>query len=307
MIITISSLNLYNTCAPKYYFRHERGLVRTGIFEEALEIGSAFHSGMEGETVAAGLDRVEDYFARLASAITPDAWFKIDEMRAKSRAMIRRAKERWPEMPKYVEKEFEVGIADGVQFCGKVDRINEHCLDDYKTAANVIQSASDSLMKWQLPGYAWGLNRRGHNIDTLNYRFIAKPQVKRYKPGKKRKEPETVEAYESRCYEAIKDCPTHEEEVFLHDGKLDAFERYMLSTLALIMSSKQSGAWPCNQSACKNYNRDCVYRPLCQQVANGTALEDIRIDGFEDKRVHAELEEKEGQDGGGKHDGNNDN
>jgi len=97
--LTNSSCTTCQLCQQKYYWRYEKGIIPEGREEShALLMGSAFHEGMDAESLDEGLSKVEDYFKKNSASLGEDAWFKEGEMKAKVYAMVRRAWEKWPNL-----------------------------------------------------------------------------------------------------------------------------------------------------------------------------------------------------------------
>ena len=296
--LTSTSLATYGLCQTKYYWRYERCLRPVSEHAgEALTVGRAFHVGMDADDVDDGLKKIAILFSFVSDSILPEQWFDEDALKAKTRAMVRRAWERWPERPEMQETVFHCelparkGKASGFEFAGKIDGLTTGKLHDYKSLTKIADFLASNRLSYQPTGYLWALSRDGHEIDRIVYRLIERPTIRRKKGGKKAG-PESADEYETRCYEWLGE-PGRlvEEEFFFTDSAKRSFEEYLWLISRQILFVRKSNSWARNPYACRTWNRDCEYLSLCVQVSNGTPLKKVHADGYEVGDPHPELVE----------------
>lgn len=299
-ILTVSSCTDCQLCQQLYAWKYELCLRPTGQpASEALSVGNAFHSGMDAANLDDGLAKVEKRYQG-GNALGPEQFFKQDEEKAKVRAMTRRAWMRWPERPAVQERTFDVPIINPetgsksrtFRFCGKFDGMMGDWLLDYKTTADPVQFIMSQRLGYQLTGYIYGASEGGEKttIENALYRIVTRPTLRRGGITKKRKEVETPEEYEARCYEWLgQDGKIVEEEVWFTEASLQAFIGYLWQLTQSILWARRSGAWLRNVLACKHWNRTCEYLGLCLQVAGGKDMEKVNTDGYEVTDPHPEL------------------
>lgn len=293
--LTISACRECQLCQQKYFWRYERAIFPVQEVEtDALSIGSAVHAGMDAADVEEGLLKVDDCF-RDSSAVSSEQWFKQDELRAKCRAMVRRSWERWPSRPKLQEHVFEVpvrnpetsGTSRSFIFSGKIDGVNSDTVFDYKTVSDPVKFITMKRLSYQLPAYRYGSQEP---IQQLIYRLITKPTLRRGGITKTRKEPESPEDYEARCYEWLgQDGKLTKEDILFTEASMAGFLHYLWQMSQAILFARRSQIWLRNELACNTWKRTCEYLPLCLQLADGTALDEVRTDGFQSGDPHPEL------------------
>lgn len=301
-VLTVSSSTTFQLCRQKYCWRYERALrPEKDVDSEALTLGKAFHCGMDAKDVDRGLGNVGIILTQaLSLAGLPEEFFKLGEIEGKTRAMVRAAWEKWPQGAGTNELRFErpivnpdtQGTSRSFSWCGRVDRLEDKHLIDWKSTADARKFIQEKRIGYQLPGYLYGLAEQHEGLDSIIYRLIEKPTLRRGGITKTRTEPEPVEDFEERCYLWLAE-GDHliEEKIPLTNASLDAFQRYLWGLTKDILWSRTTGHWSRNTIACYTWSRECEYMPLCQQLADGTALDDVRTDGFVQGDPHPELEE----------------
>lgn len=96
-ILTYSSAGIMNTCSQKYFWRHEKGIVRKIEDVDARWTGSAMHAGMEalGEMgLEAALDAIDTWAAK-NPVLGADGYQDQAQSIARARAMVRVGVEKW--------------------------------------------------------------------------------------------------------------------------------------------------------------------------------------------------------------------
>lgn len=296
-ILTFSSMQTFQLCQQKYYWQQLKCLrPEVEPDADALNIGKAFHAGMNAVDAAAGLETMRECFvAHERKAILPEQFFKVGELRAKTRAMVAVAWAKWPERPQIRECTFckEIpGGANGFVLSGRVDGVLAPSVLEYKTVADAKEFIATKRIGHQLPGYLWAVRDQCGNISSIVFRLVEKPTIRRLGITTKRKNVETEEEYEERCRLWLTEYATShlvEEAVPYTEASISRFEQYLSDVSKLILWCVNSGIWLRNCLACYTWSRACEYMPLCSQLADGTAMGDVRTDGFVESDPHPEL------------------
>lgn len=297
-ILTYSSLTTLCQCEQRYKYRYEDKL-RLAKEEdgEALVIGSAFHVGCDAYLTGgleAGLQAVADW-RHEQHALGEDANRKLDEQGAKARAMLRASAVKWPrdEATKMSEQlvgmpvvNDETGRASRTfHFQGIVDGITNRRIIDWKGVSNPNDFITSKVIGYQIECYVNALEAQGVEIDCAEFRLVTRPSIKYC--GKDA----DAGAYEERCYNWLLDDPTKlvTHEIFIAPTRLEGARRWLWSGTKRILENRKTGIWLRNELACKNWNRDCEYLPLCLGVANGQDVAEIMERDYQVDEPHPEL------------------
>ena len=164
-------------------------------------------------------------------------------------------------------------------YMGKVDRLENGTLIDWKTATDPRDFMDKNVVGLQAEMYALALKHEGYDVKKVEYRIIQKPKI-RYSS-----KDADIAAYRDRCIEWLQSTPGAllTETVHITKEKLYQATQKIAATAHEINQSTFNNYWRQNENACKDYGRACPFIPLCKGAD---------LSGYEVKEQrHAELGE----------------
>lgn len=293
-ILTHTRIQTRKNCPKADYWRNIRRLVPIQK-KQSLNIGGAFHVGMETRSVEMALAYLEKQVHTFDQA-------DIDELETAKvivEAMVRGALETWPAFENGKrELKFEIPIINpetgapsrSFRLAGKTDELVQ--LDDgswwiveYKTASQIGQAYIDRLdLDTQITTYIYGLQRYlGIHISGVFYRVVRKPSIRQNKK-------ESLEQFRRRIiedYQTRKDFYFTELKLYRSQEDLKAFEEELWGFCQEYLFAKRTGIHYKNTSRCTELG-GCPYMPLCRGVEGAELM-------YKFQAVNPELAE-EGED-----------
>ena len=294
-LITQSEVTTFSRCERRHDLRYNRRLVP---FEEhpALTMGSAFHAGVESQSIEAALvvmrgkDPIWSIWEGAAQRIRESVVI----------AMVGGALSRWTEWPEEQEVQFELplrhpvtgnaskkhrfsGVFDGVWRRSHPDYPNEVVLGEWKTASVVNKDYMQRLeIDFQISTYLWAAQTLyGEPVRKAVYRVVKKPTIRQ------RKE-ESVEEYAERVRLDYLDRPDHyffEVLVERTDEQIEEWKHQAWATHKRILQVKSGSLQSIkNTQSCISRGR-CPYFDLCVGAIDETAFKKLPT-------KHRELREK---------------
>lgn len=199
------------------------------------------------------------------------------------------------------------GKSNTFRYAGKVDKVEDRELQDWKHAADPQQTIAQSRLAFQPELYALALLEEGIEIDRYEYRLIVPPGIKFKKAAYtwavrkvSRKtaikvcdnedeakrlanmrggyvEPRvagnpTRDHYENECYEWIHDRPG--ERMVSHPlqilpSRMEMARGYLWDCGKRILDCRRNDRWMPNAQACRDWGRTCPYAELCASEMEG--------------------------------------
>jgi len=264
--VTQSELVTFSRCEERHNIRYNKLLVP---FQEhpALRMGSAFHAGIEHQSVEAALNELRG----------PDPMWSIFEgpaavvREATVAAMVGGALAIWLDWPDRHEVGFSLplrnpatnrpsrkhvlqGVIDGVWTGGEV------VLGEWKTAAQVSNEYMQRLeIDFQVSAYMWAATQLyGVPVRKMVYRVVKKPTIRQ-------KKTEELEEYVERLKEDYLSRPEHyffEAVVERTDEQLNDWAGQAWATHQRILQIRNGATAIRSTQSCLNRGR-CPYFDLC--------------------------------------------
>ncbi len=306
--LTWSSASCFHTCPYRYYWRYEEGLRPKREEEgEPLLVGTAGHAGMETYAETGDLDKALDAVDRwrlARPALGPEGMRRVQQA-CKAKACVRVATIRWPDCVDEPEKMLDAPIRSphsgrasrSFRFGGKYDgaeqRNNTVLLCDWKFTTDperFIQTHID--LSVQLECYALAEQEMtGRKVIGVEYRLVKQPTIKLKLACRTRKVDQTPQEYEDECYEwiAAQTPGATAYEKYVTPRGLEAAQTWLWETAGAIRDARRLHRWFQNPSACYDWNRCCVYMPLCQATVRGDPVAPLIDMDFETAEKHPEL------------------
>jgi len=293
-ILTNTRIQTRKNCPKADYWRNIRGLVPIQK-KQSLNIGGAFHIGMETRSVEAALA----YLEKQVKTFDQTDVNELETAKVIVEAMVRGAMEMWsPFENGKRELKFEIPIINpktgrpskSFRLAGKTDELAQ--LEDgswwiveYKTASQIGQAYIDRLdLDSQITTYIYGLQRQlGIHISGVFYRVVRKPSIRQ---GKN----ETLEQFRQRIiedYQTRKDFYFTELQLYRSQEDLKEFEEELWGFCQEYLFAKRTGIHYKNTSRCTEFG-GCPYMPLCRGVEGAEMMYTVQM-------VNPELAE-EGED-----------
>jgi len=177
------------------------------------------------------------------------------------------------------------GVEARCRFKGKIDRVEESKIIDWKGVAKVDRFITRSRIGYQGELYTLAKQAANVAIDEIEYRLIARPTIRMYvKDEKESKETglPVPEVYENRCLKWLLGDPakmtTHNYPI--HSAKLEQAEWYLWESSRRLLENRRCDRWIPNTHACFAWERECQYIPLCDAVQNGADVEWLIDSGY---------------------------
>jgi len=271
-LITQSELTTFSKCEQRHNLRYNKWLTP---FEEhpALSMGSAFHTGIEEQSVEAAIDYLR--------GIDP-VWPKWEEGKANVResivaAMVGGALNQWTVWPDKHEVQFQLpfrhpvtnnaskkhrfsGVFDGVWEGTHPDYPGEVVLGEWKTAAQVNNDYMLRLeIDFQVSTYLWAASQLyGRPVRKVVYRVVKKPTIRQ-------KKTEELSEYADRVKEDYLLRPEHylfEVVVERTDEQLEQWRSQAWAIHKRLLAIKRGNEPIKSTQACLGRGR-CPYFDLC--------------------------------------------
>ena len=281
--LTFSRISMRARCPMREYLHYELRL-RPRQTQWALDIGSAFHTAMEGwnqglseeEAVAAALARLEELKNRIED---PAELEKLPVKMVQTEVMVRAAIRRFPKYePVVIEHEFSIPIRNPLtghgsrtyRLCGKIDAIvrtpdERYWILEYKTTGQTLEQFR---------------MRYGLDNQVSYYTLAAREALELPIEGslirvvvKSRTEPrrgETLDEYRDRLeamYTQESDRLLAEDLVVRDEAQLELTRRELWAEVQSRLFEKRLGVIRRNPQACSDFG-GCVYRAACLQLEN---------------------------------------
>lgn len=291
--VTQSELSTFSRCEERHNLRYNKLLVP---FQEhpALKMGSAFHAGLEHQSVDAAVEALRG----------PDPMWSLFEgpaavvREAAVSAMVAGALARWDVWPEVHELGFNLplrnpstgrasrrhslqGVIDGV-WVGSHPRFrDEVVLGEWKTAAQVNNEYMQRLeIDFQVSTYLWAASHYyGRPVRKVVYRVVKKPTIRQ-------KKTEELDEYVERLKLDYMERPEHyffEAVVERTDEQLDDWAVQAWATHRRILQIR-NGATPIRSTqSCLNRGR-CPYFDYCVGAVTKDAFKVL-------EQRHTELKE----------------
>ena len=264
--ITQSEQVTFSRCEERHNLRYNELLVP---FQEhpALRMGSAFHAGIEHQSVEAALNELRG----------PDPMWSIFEgpsamvREATVAAMVGGALRRWTDWPDRHEVGFRIPLRNPKSgrpsrrhtFQGVIDGIwtgDEVVLGEWKTAAQVSNEYMQRLeIDFQVSAYMWAASQLfGKPVRKMVYRVVKKPTIRQ-------KKTEELEEYTERLTNDYIERPDHyffEAIVERTDEQLNDWAVQAWATHQRILQIRNGGVAIRSTQSCLNRGR-CPYFDLC--------------------------------------------
>lgn len=316
-VLTNSAIQTFKTCPRMFELRYLIGL-RRARKAAPLRIGGAFHNAAEvldEYGLDAALDAVDRDYA------THDDHYEA----ALVRAMVRGYAWRWSNdtaFDKWIAKEvtMEASLGDDMPVvAGKFDGCIEPqpgtlALHEIKTKKDGVQSQAyrDALkVNEQVTTYFFIANKNGVRFSCTIYDIVGKPsfEPKLATPPEKRRTKkdgtyyadvrlydETPEDYEQRMFDVMTGEPDRwfaRFPVSRLGYEIEAFEREVRATVALMIQCEEMRVYPKSTGACFKFNRACEYFDFCSGERDVPTPESCPIGWEFVDDVHPELREQE--------------
>jgi len=278
--LTYSLMSLLLNCPRAYYYRTVLGYERRKT--ETLELGTAFHKGIEEGSPSAAVDYLEEE----ANIYDQYQQNELIVLKAIAHGMVAGALKYWDHESEesIPEGEFAIPIINPASghpsrkyyLTGKWDEVKKvdgrWRLTEYKTMGQTPNEAfaDKLLLDTQITLY-WYAAQRYNDIDIeeIQYRVARKPSIRQRKD-------ETIRDYASRIIEDYRLRPEfyfYEETIYRTSEDLEEFERHLWSTVQLLNTLERGEFWPQNTSRCHLwYGKACDYMPLCLQEEDAKYL-----------------------------------
>lgn len=297
-VLTYTAATTLCLCERKYEYRYERCLrLKRDDDSDALVIGSAFHVGAAAY-LSVGLDAGLEAIGAWREAhvvLGPDENRRLDERAAKARAMLRASALKWPREDIAAGSEQVVSCpirnpqtgasSRSFTLMGRVDGIVGRTLLDWKGVSYPNDFIRAKRIGYQIECYALALMEAGTEIDSAEFRLVTRPSIRLCGKDK------DAAAYEERCFEWLASDATtmvHHDH-FVTDSRLDNAREWMWTVSQRVLNNRKSGRWLTNELACKAWNRDCDYLPLCLIGAHGGDTGELIAHEYEHCEAHPEL------------------
>jgi hypothetical protein len=291
--VTQSELSTFSRCEERHNLRYNKLLVP---FQEhpALKMGSAFHAGIEYQSVDAALERLRG----------PDPMWSLFEgpaavvREATVSAMVAGALARWDVWPEVHELGFSLplinpatgrmsrrhslqGVIDGVWQFTHPDYGGDVVLGEWKTAAQVSDEYMQRLeIDFQVSTYLWAASRHyGRPVRRVIYRVVKKPTIRQ-------KKTEELDDYVDRLKRDYMERPEHyyfETVVERTDEQLSNWAEQAWATHQRILQIRNGAIAIRSTQSCLNRGR-CPYFDLCVGAVTKDAFKVL-------DRRHTELKE----------------
>jgi hypothetical protein len=265
--VTQSELSTFSRCEERHNLRYNKLLVP---FQEhpALRMGSAFHAGIEHQSVDVALETLRG----------PDPMWSIFEgpaaqvREATVAAMVGGALKRWTDWPDKHEVGFSVplrnpatgrpstkhvlqGVIDGVW--SSPDRV---LLGEWKTAAQVSNEYMQRLeIDFQVSTYLWVASQiYGLPVREMIYRVVKKPTIRQ-------KKTEELDEYIERLIQDYLDRPEFyffEATVGRTDKQLNDWAEQAWATHQRVLQIRNGATAIRSTQSCLNRGK-CPYFDLC--------------------------------------------
>lgn len=319
MLHTTSSIREWG-CRRRYRYKYiDR--VRVVTKGKALNVGNAIHYGLEG--FQAGLSE-EEMLASLAEWATDEYWQtengQVEYHRA--RAMLRAYYWRWADTRKdwasiAIEKEFEISLAQGVQYAGKIDYVARHIpsdnrlyIWDHKTTSDDIANVgTDYWQKLaidkQITAYSEAMDQAHGERPAVLWDVLRKPAGKpKMKKKIGRRKTETDEEYEARKAEVMETLDEFEQR--LYETMIEEKDKYLVQrevyrtndqhaeALAELIEEcleiqNYKGTYTRNDALCQARYGACPYLGVCVGVETLDSEKFVQLDV-----LHPELDDNTG-------------
>jgi hypothetical protein len=180
-------------------------------------------------------------------------------------------------------------------FRGKIDRIENGVIIDWKTAADPDAFVMSRSIGFQAECYAIAAEHAGIHVSQLCYRIIRTPALRPSREDRSAEKATGVpymQAYEDRCVAWIlaQDNGVVEHNAVINPARLDMARRWIWANTQRLLSNRRSGDWLPNCNACHTWGRECEYMPICRANALGIDADWVINERFErGESAHVEL------------------
>lgn len=262
--VTTSQINDFKDCRKRYWFGY-RELLKPKKENEALAIGSSYHSKVEEILTTGSFTESNDYTDSMAKAFIKHILPQLSEIVS-------------------VEKEFRYRLSRGIYLKGKIDAITVDGLVEHKTTGNYIDEKymyKVDFMNDQVSNYliASGETR------PITYTVITKPTIKL-------KKNETLEEYLKRCEEWYDVDTERKIRVFKVHRTQEELNEQRENLIAMVKEIKRADKEKLfyrNDRACSILG--CQFASICNHY-NGHP--ETLVDFAKKESVNEELNEKGG-------------
>lgn len=265
-----SRIDLYNTCPRRYFYRHEMHLIplEGESNGDALNFGSAIHSGLEAHYKGVGWDLVQcphrnpideecpfcrdgqtrrmfaNFLKKFPSSFESERRTQITGLRLLANYVGHYKSE--PFVVHAVEQPVIFQIDDWY-FVGKIDLLvtwPDWHITDHKTAGRVSDNYHRSFkIHVQITGYMIAVSHAiGEPVNKAIINTLVPPM------GNKPVDPDKA---------FVRRITTRTPEDF------EEWYQTVRTTVADIRRSRQTGNWPQRPSGCFSYNRQCEFWDVC--------------------------------------------
>lgn len=257
-----SRINCFKQCPMMFKYKYIDKLEPLGT-REALNIGKAFHYGLEKKSSDAALEYME------REELFTDE--KAETNKALVLAMIDCYLEKWGNENTTREIEFRLPLNDHAELLGYIDGLIEedegYWLEEDKTASIINKDYIDKLQfidqptRYLLAAEKLGLNKP---ILGIKYRVIKKPLIRQ-------KQGESVEQFRKRLVDKYKE----EQDDYIFEFTLtrtkEELEECRLDLLQDIETIESTKRFTKSLGGCSMYGR-CPYMELCMKEEHADLL-----------------------------------
>lgn len=180
------------------------------------------------------------------------------------------------------------GKSNTFVFVGKVDRVENETIIDYKGVSNPGDFIHSQKISGQPYYYAMAVKEECDiDINEIQYRLVQFPTIRFC--GKDNGD---ANAYEERCLEWLHgDGKIVEYSFPLNPARMDYARQKLWMASKRILAARAACHWMTSESACQHWNRTCEYADLCGAAWDGADVEWLIEQQFGvDEFLHPELE-----------------
>lgn len=279
-VLTNSEIKTFRRCPREHHYAYRLGY-RPAVDAHPLRFGTAWHLMQESYWHDRDLNRA----LTLAGA-------NVDPFdTAHLRALMRGYHVRWEGAPFgviNVEAQFRAPLINPhtkrasrtFEMGGKVDALvvnddDRKFLVEHKTTSKSLEPGGNYWRALNLDGqpctYIEGVRSLGHEVDGVLYDVVRKLALRPLEANARRAQPETAEAYEQRCMDAIAEDPAKyyaRGMVVRLGSEEDEARSDRWQVAQAIQLADKSGHHARNVDACERFGRMCPYWDVCCGTAS---------------------------------------
>lgn len=180
------------------------------------------------------------------------------------------------------------GTSRSFRYAGKIDLVSDGIITDWKFVSDPQQYLMTRTIGFQQELYAIAYEScYCETIRSIRYRLIQKPTIKLC--GKDT----SPEAYEKRCVDWLMTTPgaIQEHEIDINPARYRAAKQWLWNVTQRILQCRREDCWLTNENACKLWQRECEFLPLCMCEVNGGDVGWLINNRYENRPKHEELDD----------------